>query len=221
MIPLLGGSVTSASRFLGHWIAFGVNLVVFAFSIAFVYRQSARRSHYGGHWMKFGPTYLTVVAALFVMADNTRHVLQDTKIWPSGPFPGSSQYSADCPVRNWKLPVTNCTVARNCGNFTCDGGFAEGPGKPCYECYAGDNLCSAGQSETMACLSAIGWIFTVAMTYSGFLLFFFASFWNANLIGKLAAIRAKWKALRQMPQPTAKGHGDTSYEDVDDSDAIA
>jgi len=36
------------------------------------------------------------------------------------------------------------------------------------------------------------------MTYSGFLLFFFASFWNANLVGKLAAISAKWRALRQQ-----------------------
>ena len=79
MIPLLGGSVTSASRFLGHWSAFGVNLIVFAFSMVFVYRQSVRRARQPTHWLRYGPTYLTIVAALLIMADNTRHVLQDTK----------------------------------------------------------------------------------------------------------------------------------------------
>lgn len=198
MIPLLGGSVTSASRFLGHWISFGVNLVVFAFSIVFVYRQSARRAHQRTHWLRYGPTYLTVVATLLVMADNTRHVLQDTKVWPSGPWPGSSQYLSDCSTRDWLNPVTNCTTHNDCGVLDCGNGtsFAAGPGKPCYECYIGDGKCSAGASESFACLSAIGWIFTVAMTYSGFLLFFFASFWNANLVGKLMSIRAKWRALR-------------------------
>lgn len=198
MIPLLGGSVTSASRYLGHWIAFGVNLVVFIFSIVFVYRQSARRSRQPTHWLKYGPTYLTIVAAVLVMADNTRHVLQDTKVWPSGPWPGSSQYLSDCTTRDWKQPIQTCTNSSDCGVFNCgDGTFSAGDGKPCFECYL-DGKCSAGASESIACLSAVGWIFTVGMTYSGFLLFFFASFWNANLVGKLAAISAKWRALRQQ-----------------------
>jgi hypothetical protein len=51
-------------------------------------------------------------------------------------------------------------------------------------------------AETFACLSLIGWIFTVGLTYSGFALFFFASFWNANLVGKLRDIADKWKSLR-------------------------
>lgn len=206
---------------MGHWTAFGVNLVVFLFSIIFVYRQSGRRAHYGSHWMKYGPTYLTIIAAIFVMADNTRHVLQDTKIWPGGPFPGSSQYRSDCRVRNWKLPVTNCTQDQDCGTFACNGGFADGPGKLCYECYHGDGLCSGGVSESMVCLSAIGWVFTVVLTYSGFLLFFFASFWNANLLGKLTAIRAKWIALRQASDPAAERRADAVHDDVDEADASA
>ena len=201
MIPLLGGSVTSASRFLGHWIAFGVNLAVFAFSVVFVYRQSARRARQPTHWLRYGPTYLTIVAALLVMADNTRHVLQDTRVWPSGPWPGSSQYAPDCSTRNWKTPRTPCTSSSDCGPVACgDGSFGAAAGATCYECYRPDGLCSAGASESMVCLSAVGWIFTVGMTYSGFLVFFLASFWNANLLGKLAAIRAKWRALREAEQ---------------------
>lgn len=218
MIPLLGGSVTSASRFLGHWIAFFVNIVVFAFSIVFVHRQSSRRAHLR-HWLKYGPTYLTIVSALLVMADNTRHVLQDTKVWPSGPWPGSSQYISECTTRAWKQPMKNCTVASDCGAVMCDDGktFGAGDGTPCFECYQGDGMCSAGASESIACLSAVGWVFTVGMTYSGFLLFFFASFWNANLVGKLAAIKNKWNALRQDGQHTGVRKEITG--DVDAADA--
>lgn len=197
MIPLLGGSVTSASRLLGHWISFGVNLVVFAFSVVFVYRQSSRRARQPTHWLRFGPTYLTILAALLVMADNTRHVLQDTKVWPSGPWPGSSQYLSDCSTRNWKTPRTTCLNSTQCGTVDCgDGMLSAGAGAPCYECYS-DGLCSAGASESIACLSAVGWIFTVGMTYTGFMVFFFASFWNANLVGKIAVIRTQWRVLRE------------------------
>ena len=72
MIPLLGGSVTSASRYLGHYLAFGTNLVVFGFSIVFVYGQAKRRARQPTHWLKYGPTYLTILATLLVMSDNTR-----------------------------------------------------------------------------------------------------------------------------------------------------
>jgi len=49
-------------------------------------------------WNKYGPLVFTVVAALLIMADLTRHLLQDLNVWPSGPWPGSSQYRADCPI---------------------------------------------------------------------------------------------------------------------------
>ena len=186
-----------------------------------MYRQSARRVHQPTHWLRYGPTYLTIAAALLVMADNTRHVLQDSKVWPSGPWPGSSQYRSDCLTRNWKAPATPCTNSSECGIFPCENGlFAEGQGKPCYECYRGDGLCSAGALESIACLSAIGWIFTVGMTYTGFLIFFFASFWNANLVGKLMAIRAKWRALRQE-EARAKEHKGAVEEDEEDEEAPA
>jgi hypothetical protein len=43
------------------------------------------------------------------------------------------------------------------------------------------------------------------MTYTGFLVFFFASFWNANLVGKLAAIRTRWRALREKEHRAGAG----------------
>jgi len=55
--------------------------------------HNARKYRWGSHCQKFGPTWLTVLAACFVMADLSRHVLQDLKWWPA---PGSSQYRSNC-----------------------------------------------------------------------------------------------------------------------------
>ena len=161
MIPLIGGTVTTASRHFGHYLALGVNSAVFLFSIIFVYRQSARRTHRPTHWQRMGPTYLTVLAALLVLADNLRHVLQDLEVWPAVPpqgawYPSSSQYRPGCPV------------------------------------------------ESFECLSAVGWVFTVVLTYTGFATFFFATMWNANLPAKLEAIAARWRALRDADRAAAE-----------------
>ena len=116
------------------------------FVIAYTAYKS--RSRRGTHWHIFGPTYLVTAAAFLIMADLVRHVLQDLGWWPSGPWPGSSEYRHGC------------------------------------------------ESENMSCLSAVGWIFTVVCTYSGFILLFIGTMWSANIVSKLKAIREKWKALR-------------------------
>jgi len=154
LIPLIGGTVTSASRELGHYLALGMNGAVFLFSIVFVWRQSARRANKPTHWQRMGPTYLTIFAALLILADNLRHVLQDVDAWPAVPpadawYPSSSQYRTGC------------------------------------------------AAEAFSCLTTIGWIFTVLMTYLGFCIFFFATMWNANLVGKLSNIATQWRELRE------------------------
>jgi len=100
------------------------------------------------HFKQYGPFYLTVAAALFIMADLLRHVLQDVNIWKEGPFPGSAQYRAGC------------------------------------------------EQENITCLSPIGVVFTIIFTYSGFILLFAGTMWNANLLAKLKDIREQWKLLR-------------------------
>eukprot|EP00287_Rhodomonas_sp_CCMP768_P020285 CAMPEP_0202828462 /NCGR_PEP_ID=MMETSP1389-20130828/14942_1 /ASSEMBLY_ACC=CAM_ASM_000865 /TAXON_ID=302021 /ORGANISM="Rhodomonas sp., Strain CCMP768" /LENGTH=134 /DNA_ID=CAMNT_0049501951 /DNA_START=45 /DNA_END=449 /DNA_ORIENTATION=+ len=127
-----------------------------------------------------------MLAALLVMADNVRHVLQDTGVWPPGPWPGSSQYVGDCNVRQPLLeyPKRECASTEDC----VDGGV-------CTQDGALAGICTEN-AETIACLSAVGWAFTVVATYLGFFLLFVGSAWNANLLGKLAAIRSKWRALR-------------------------
>ena len=166
--------------------------------------------------------HLTPVVYMYITHTHThthtRHVLQDIKVWPSGPWPGSSQYRSNCETRAWKVPSSPCNASKDCGSFDCgDGTYSAGAEAICYECYDGDGLCSAGASESFACLSTVGWIFTVALTYSGFLVFFFASFWNANLIGKLIVIRNKWHALRRGER--ASVGKDTDEDAADAADA--
>jgi len=55
---------------------------------------------------------------------------------------------------------------------------------------------SGCEEENVTCLSAVGWIFTIACTYSGFILLFWGTMWNANLLGKLKQIKKQWQALR-------------------------
>eukprot|EP00743_Colponemidia_sp_Colp-15_P009515 GILK01010405.1.p2 GENE.GILK01010405.1~~GILK01010405.1.p2 ORF type:complete len:115 (-),score=20.97 GILK01010405.1:266-610(-) len=38
----------------------------------------------GSHWQRFGPMYLILLSLPLVMADLTRHVLQDSGVWPEG-----------------------------------------------------------------------------------------------------------------------------------------
>jgi len=110
------------------------------------YTASKAFSRRGTHWNIYGPTYLVVMAALFIMADLVRHVLQDLNWWP---YPGSNQYRDNCPYEN------------------------------------------------MSCLSVLGWFFTVVFTYTGFILLFIGTMWNANIVSKFKEIKKKWQSLRK------------------------
>lgn len=94
MIPLFGGAVTAASRTLGHWISFATTLAMMLAMAAYMMWSSRKRSN-KSHFHKYGPTYLVILASLFIMADLTRHILEDIKVWPSQMKNGwgSAQYS--------------------------------------------------------------------------------------------------------------------------------
>jgi hypothetical protein len=57
--------------------------------------------------------------------------------------------------------------------------------------------------ETMSCLSPIGIVFTIVLTYVGFFILFVGMLWNAHICDKLKEIKAKWRQLRN-PQATKK-----------------
>lgn len=118
----------------------------------------------GTTWQMWGPTIFCGMAGILVMADLTRHVLQDTGVWPAGAWPGSSEYEPGCPTEN------------------------------------------------ISCLSAVGWIFTIVCTYTGFTFLVVGSMWNANICDKLSNFREKWNELRDGAED--------DDEDEDDEDAV-
>jgi len=146
VIGLIGGTVTAAARSSGHTISFAITGTIMLALV--VYIRYTAKYRFGSHWHTYGPTYMCCVAALMIMADLMRHVLQDADVWPAGPWPGSSQYRAGCP------------------------------------------------EESMECLSAVGWIFTFALTYGGFAMLFIGTLWNASICKKLTEFKKKWRELQ-------------------------
>jgi len=64
--------------------------------------------------------------------------------------------------------------------------------------FPGSSQYRAGcKNQYFTCLTLTGWIFTIGLTYSGFILLFTGTMWNANLLSKLKAVRVKWKELRE------------------------
>jgi len=143
------GAVASSARATGHYISFAITgALMIGINLYMLYGAIKKRTSYSSHWKRFGPLYCTMLAALLIMADLTRHILQDLDVWEAGPFPGSSEYRPNC------------------------------------------------EAENVTCLSLIGALFTIVFTYSGFILLFAGTMWNANLWSKLKQIKRRWRALR-------------------------
>jgi len=120
VIGLLSGAVTAAARSLGHYISFAVTLSMMIGVNAYIFHKSRQRK--GTFFHKRGPLCFTILAALLIMMDLTRHVLQDLNYWKSGPFPGSSEYRPGCEQENMEcLSVLGVffTVIATYGGFVC------------------------------------------------------------------------------------------------------
>lgn len=179
MLPLIGITVSNAARAAGHGISLAITGVMMGGLIGFLANQSKKRT--GSFWNRFGPTILLTFAACLILADVTRHVLQDANL--------AGSYDSDTP-----------------GKY--DGGW-DGMLQYVKPCWTTSGCCSSGDSEArlnpktkggtiekMHCLSTVGILFTEVFTYVGFALLAFATMWNADLIGKLKEIRDKFREIR-------------------------
>jgi len=61
--------------------------------VLMAYTAAASRHRSGTNWYRYGPMILVMISVPLVMADPSRHVLQDANVWPP---PGSSEYRPDC-----------------------------------------------------------------------------------------------------------------------------
>lgn len=72
-------------------MSFGLILAFLTNLAQYTYHKCATRR--GSHWSRLGPFYLTLAAVPLVMADLTRHVLQDADFWTGQ---SSSMYNEHC-----------------------------------------------------------------------------------------------------------------------------
>lgn len=77
--------------------------------------RSLKNRSYMSTCSRNGPLILTVIAAILILADPTRHVLQETEIWPATidgkRYPGSSaMYREDCTIGNDEDSVSRETI---------------------------------------------------------------------------------------------------------------
>lgn len=168
MIGLISGSVSAAARTLGHLISFCVTLALMILVNAYICWTLKNRPQTQGCWAKYGPLILTILAVPFIMADLTRHLLQDHDIWPECERPTGVVWNSSC---TWSSSQYHCEKAP-------------------------PNGCIDTTRENLAHLSMIGVLFTICFTYTGFLLLMVGSMWNANLCQKCRDMRSQWRELR-------------------------
>lgn len=84
---LLGGAATAAARTAAHTLSFGLQLAI----LTNLVQLTAHKCRAAGG--RYGPAWAAAAAACLLMADPTRHVLQDAGVW-SGP--GSNMYVDGC-----------------------------------------------------------------------------------------------------------------------------
>ena len=79
---MVSGTVTAATRALGHYIALGITSLLMLVVWSFIFRaaHSGPRMHLP-RWRRWGPTAVFTLAFPLIIADPMRHVLGDLGVW--------------------------------------------------------------------------------------------------------------------------------------------
>jgi len=174
VIGLISGTVSAGARKLGHWISFGITLLMMLLVNCFIFWSLKNRSRKRGFCHYWGPLILTMCAAPLIMGDLTRHVLQDTGVWKECDRAPDVIWNSSC---DWASNQYKCTELPAVG-------------------------CLPDSHENIAHLSPMGVLFTICFTYSGFALLFVGTLWNANIVKKLKLMKKQWNELRKPVNST-------------------
>ena len=151
----LGAAASEAAKALSHSLTFAINLAVLTNLTQHTYARTGR----------VGSTLLVAASVPLVCADLFRHVLQDSGMWSSSDshmyVPPDAASSCDPGAAGDAL----CRAPHSAGGF--------GHAAP-WSCDADRHLCVCPEAS-IRCLSAVGWIFTILCTYTGFLCLFAGS----------------------------------------------
>mmetsp|Transcript_32028 Transcript_32028/g.65974 ORF Transcript_32028/g.65974 Transcript_32028/m.65974 type:complete len:221 (-) Transcript_32028:626-1288(-) len=90
---IIGISATAASRNISHTFSLALTLAILTNLIQFMAHKAATKPGALTHWQRYGPVWLLAAATPLILADQVRHCLQDSGIWPE---PGSSMFRDDC-----------------------------------------------------------------------------------------------------------------------------
>lgn len=91
MVGIVGGTATASARSLSHHLSFGITLAMVIAITAFLAWESRKRR--AAVESKYGPLTMCLFASLLIMADPTRHLLQDTHVWVSGRHECGTQHA--------------------------------------------------------------------------------------------------------------------------------
>mmetsp|Transcript_5129 Transcript_5129/g.14338 ORF Transcript_5129/g.14338 Transcript_5129/m.14338 type:complete len:145 (-) Transcript_5129:175-609(-) len=119
----MGIAATAAAKQLSHTIQFGVTLALITNLAQYVLHKCFTRPPFS-HWQQFGPFYICALGVPLIMADLTRHILQDSDVWPS---PGSDMYRSDCKYSTHGIGGLRClswvgltfTILATYSGFAC------------------------------------------------------------------------------------------------------
>lgn len=82
-MSVVSGTVSAASRALGHYISLGMTSGMMALVLGFMLHTRRRRLRRKGFFDRNGPVLLVALAVPLILADTMRHVLQDVGLWPA------------------------------------------------------------------------------------------------------------------------------------------
>uniref|UniRef100_A0A7S4SIL6 Uncharacterized protein n=1 Tax=Alexandrium monilatum TaxID=311494 RepID=A0A7S4SIL6_9DINO len=178
---------TPATRSFTHSLTWGINFAVITNMLQFVFAKTKRTRQGMSFCRKWGPFYCIFFALFLMMADLTRHLVNDA-------------WGTDCTSLD-RDAFPNSVL-----------GFQDSPGGPFhpvgseYEKYC-RSVDAGSEYTSTGALSVYGWVFTIFCTWSGFALLFVGIFWALSLPQKVAA---QWRAIRgararAAPQPPAPG----------------
>ncbi|KAG2424578.1 hypothetical protein HXX76_014458 [Chlamydomonas incerta] len=87
----MGITATAGAKAFSH--TFSLALTATILTNLAQYTAWKGMAHGGSHWHRYGPAYLLVIATPLLLADLTRHSLQDAGVWTG---PSSRMYRDDC-----------------------------------------------------------------------------------------------------------------------------
>ena len=98
---------SEAAKNFAHSITWGVTLAILTNLTQYTYTVQSKKTWKTSHWQKYGPVYFVGLSVPLVMADLTRHVLQDSHFWNASMYrPGCDQDDFKClSVIGWLFTV--------------------------------------------------------------------------------------------------------------------